>query len=450
MRLERFVPVLCAAALLSSACGGDAHPEAAPQPQPKGAVSFDVNFAALTTATTPTITAATATLTREGHDPITKPLTVANGIATGVVDGLAPGYWHVEVEAYDGESLIYTGATDANVIAGITVQCYLLFDPVVVAPSTGSLAITVGLNPMPGYSAINQTASEILFDGANRKLYVLDAPAQLFGVYDANTLVRTKDLPLPGAPLSAALNAAGTGIYLGYPSGHVRLLDVASGEVTLVADVLMQVQRMVPLAAPFLLTGGPGSYDAALKVVNVTTGQIVSTRTNIWYSLTELLYNPAAKTVYSHHQGVSPTDIQYIKVDGAGAFVSNGDSVYHGDYAMGRPLRLIAKGTRLATSSGNMFSSAELVANDLRYAGNLGHAYVDLSADDDLGKLFVLNATGIKKLLVIDQATYFVEVTVELPGTPVRVFDTAERVIVFSTKDARTYAKTFAKAELGL
>jgi hypothetical protein len=51
---------------------------------------------------------------------------------------------------------------------------------------------------------------------------------------------------------------------------------------------------------------------------------------------------------------------------------------------------------------------------------------------------------------VIDQETYFVDLTVDLPGTPVRVFDTASSVVVFSTKDARTYAKSFAKADLGL
>jgi hypothetical protein len=62
----------------------------------------------------------------------------------------------------------------------------------------------------------------------------------------------------------------------------------------------------------------------------------------------------------------------------------------------------------------------------------------------------VLNASGLRKLLVIDQETYFVDLTVDLPGTPVRVFDTASSVVVFSTKDARTYAKSFAKADLGL
>jgi hypothetical protein len=167
--------------------------------------------------------------------------------------------------------------------------------------------------------------------------------------------------------------------------------------------------------------------------------------------LTDLVYNPLAKTVYSHHQGVSPTDIHYIKVDEAtGAILSEGDSIYHGDYDLGIPIRIINNGTRLATSSGNIFTSAELAADDLRYSGSLGYSYIDLSADDTLGKLFVLNNSGIQKLLIMDQQTYFIELTVELAGTPVRVFNTPNSIIVFSTKDAKYYAKAFAKADLGL
>jgi len=37
-----------------------------------------------------------------------------------------------------------------------------------------------------------------------------------------------------------------------------------------------------------------------------------------------------------------------------------------------------------------------------------------------------------------------------LSGTPARVFNTANSVIVLSTKDGKYYAKSFAKADLGL
>ena len=451
--------------LLTAGCGnGGGSVENGGAPVGPGSMAFQLDLNPLTaqpaasaqgirSATiplVPTITAATAIVSRASYSTITKNLTVSNNVASGQIDGLAPGYWHVQVDVYENANLIYTGATDINIIAGAVVQCNLLFDPVSQTPTSGSLVITTGLNPMPGYSPVNQAVNDILFDRPNGKLYILDGPAKVIGVYEADTLVRIKDLSLPSAPLSIALDSAGTGIYLGYSSGHIHRIDIASGTETLIADALMEVRKMAVLTSQYLMVIGPSTWDNALKVVNVSNGQIVSTK-NVFYVLTDLLYNPLAKTVYSHHTGVSPTDIHYIKIDdAAGTILSEGDSIYHGDYSFGLPLRLINSGTRIATSSGGMFTSAELAANDLRYSGSLGYSYIDLSADDTLGKLFLLNSSGIQKLLIMDQQTYFTDLSVDLAGTPARVFNTAGSVIVFSVKDAKYYAKAFAKADLGL
>jgi hypothetical protein len=451
MRIATGAPALLCALLFGVGCTGSDDVQSLLTHR-GGSVAFALDFAPLQAVSPYAITAATATLSRTGQTSVVKTLAVANGVAAGQVDGLAPGYWHVSVDVYDGATRIYTGATDVNVVAGVTVQCQILFDPVETPPTTGSVAITVGLNPMPGYTVLNQTASQILFDRASATLYIPDGVSTTIGVYDANTLTRTKDLAAPAPPAFAALNRTGTGIYLGYASGRIHLVDVSTGATTLVGDALMQIGGMVALDGNFLMVSSSGAYysDTSLKVMDVTTGQIVSTRAP-WYSLGELLYNPNAKTVYAHHQGVSPTDIHYVKVDtSTGAMTADGDSIYHGDYSFGPPLRRINGGTRLATSSGAMFTSAELVANDLRYSGSLGTTYADLSADDTLGKLYLLSGTALPKLLVIDQGTYFVERTVDLAGTPTRVFDTASSVIVFATKDGKTFVKAFPKAALGL
>lgn len=425
-----------------------------------GGISLQFDFNSITghTASTnietsldsPTITAVAVTLSRTGYTTIFRNLTVAGNTATGQIDGLEPGYWHVKVDVYENTTLIYTGSVDVNVIAGIIVQCNVLFNPVIVSPTTGSISIRVGLNPMPGYSAIDQTVSDILFDRTNGKIYILDGPAKGIGVYEADTMTRTKDLSLASAPLSIALNSAKTGIYLGYPSGQIYVLDIATGQSSLVADVLMEVRKMEPLNGQFLMAKGPDTWNNELKMVNIANGQVVSSK-SIFYNLTDLIYNPLAKTVYSHHTGVSPTDIHYLKVDDStGAILSEGDSIYHGDYNLGVPLRLINNGTRIATSSGNMFTSATLTTDDLRYGGSLGYSYVDLSTDDPLNKIYLINSGSIKKLLIIDQANYFVDMTVELAGVPMRVFNTADSIIVFATLDSKYYAKVFAKADLGL
>lgn len=449
MRIVRPLAAAVCALLVGTGCEGAGHatPDA---PSRDGGVSFGLELAALQAASAVTITAASATLTRAGHSDIMKPLAVANGLASGQVDGLEAGYWHVTVDVSGGTSTIFKGAADVNVVAGTTVQCTILFDPVVTPTTSGSVAITVGINPMPGFTVLNQAVGQILFDRAGSTFYVPEGASTTIAVYDADTLVRERDLAAPAPPSVAALSRDGAGIYLGYPSGRVYRVDVASGATSLVGDALMQLNGMTSLDGGLFVVTGPGSYGyTTLKVMDAATGQIRSTRST-FYSLTDLLYNPAAKTVYAHHQGVSPTDIHYVKFDPAGVMTSDGDSIYHGDYSFGSPLRVINGGARIATSSGAMFTSAELVASDLRYCGSLGISYLDLIADEARGKLYVLNGGTLPKLLVIDQTTYFTERTVDLAGTPSRVFDTGTSIVVFATKDGRTYARTFSKAALGL
>jgi hypothetical protein len=456
---------LAASLLLFAACGGGSgnSPSSVPPAQPSGAMSFRIDLSTLVSAAPasargaspaadPSITAVDISLTRDGYDPIVRALAVENGIASGRVDNLAVGYWHVQADAYDNGALIYTGSTDAEVAAGLTVQCTILFDP---APPqaglTGSISITVGMNPVPGYTVFNQAVNEILLDRAAGKFYIYDASALKIGVYHADNLVRIRDLVLPDAPLSVALDTAGTGIFHGYPSGRVYRRDLETGEDRLVGDVLMQAQQMLALTSRFLLVGGPGSYGGtAFKVVSIDNGQVTGSRSP-FYAMAFLAYSAPARTIYAHHTNVSPTDIHYTKFDEAtGALTADGDSPYHGDYALGYPLRLINGGTRVVAGSGAMFSCSQIVSTDLLYSGSLPYGFVDLAADDALGKLYLLNNAGIRKLVILDDTNYFTERTVDLPGTPVRVFDTANSVVVLSALDGRIYGKPYRKSSLGL
>lgn len=118
-------------------------------------------------------------------------------------------------------------------------------DPVVVEPTTGGLSIVVGLNPLPGYKCISQTVSKILVDSDGGKVYILDASAGIIGAYNANTLVRERDYALDAVPLSIAFNQDKTGILLGYSTGSIYEMDIATGGISLIGDVLMQAKLMV-------------------------------------------------------------------------------------------------------------------------------------------------------------------------------------------------------------
>jgi hypothetical protein len=405
-----------------------------------------------------TITGATVEITRSGHPPVTAELTVTNNIATGKVDNLDQGYWHVMVHVFSGQTEIYTGETDANVLAGVDSQVKVFFDPTPVVQTTGSLSFTVGLNPMPGYKSVNQQVNKSLYSATTGKIYLLDTSANIIGVYDAATMVREKDIPIPNPPMSMSLNFAKDAIFLGYPSGQIYKLDPVTNVMTLVADVLTEVYCTSPVSENVLLVVGKGTYDSVFKTLNLTTGQVMATKT-YWYSFNDIVVNPANGVAYAMSINVSPQDIHRIQVDPAtGSITEIKDSPYHGDFILGQPLRIIKSGTRVATAGGTTFSSSSLSSEDLQYNGNLNYGYADMAVDDPLGYLYLLNATGIwglpeptvRKLLVINQSNFFLEKTFELLGNPKIIFQTSDNIIVLTTKDSAYYVKVLAKSELGL
>jgi hypothetical protein len=449
-RLGTFLACAVGLALVVAGCAG------APTSGGKtGRITFTVNLNDLQSsgatvsalATLPTITAVTLTVSREGHESIVSDLVVANNVATGTVGGLAPGYWQVEAVVKENATVIYTGSADVEVVAGATKQCTMLFDPVEPpAPTTGDISINVGLNPLPGYRVVNQMVNSLLLDEASAELFILDTSTNLIGVYDANTLARKRDIPLPQAPQSIALTPDRSGILMGYPAGNIYRLDIATGIMTSVGDVMMPVLALVPFGANYVLAVGSGSA----KSVNLVSGQVVDTQ-SLWYSSDLMQLNPANSTVYYERTGVSPSDIHRIRVDAStGDIVSTGESPYHGDYYLGSPLRVIKNGSRIVTAWGSMFTCSALDADDLRYAGNLGYRYIDLLPDEQKGYLYVIGNDTVKKLLVIGQSDLFLKTSIELKGNPKRIFHTATSILVITEYQGRYYMKAWTKANLGI
>lgn len=400
------------------------------------------------------ITGASVTLTRDNHDTITAQLTVSNNIATGRVDNLDIGYWHVTVHVFDGQTEIYTGQSDANVLSGVDVQVKVQFDPApVVPPTTGALTFTVGMNPLPGFKVLNQQVTKIVYNDVDSKTYILDSSAGIIAVYNAETMVRERDITLPQVPLAFSLSAQKDAFYLGYQSGKIYRLDIKTGQTTLVGDVMAEVTSMEPVNDTFLLVITKAGYylDSYVKVLNVTNAQVVANQ-SYYESLIDLVRNPYNGVFYALDQGVSPEDIFRIQIDAStGAITALADSRYHGDYYFGSPLRIINKGTRVVGASGKTFFSSTAAAQDITYGGYLGYSYADAASDDPLEKLYLLSTTDQKKLLVLRQDNFFVEKTVDLLGTPKRIYQTPTNIVVFTLNGSTEYyVKVFAKADLGL
>lgn len=434
-----------------------------------GSVSLQVNLAALrqtkpttksvfstlTTATTNTLTAVSVTLTRNGYADIVKDLSVANNIASATIYDLEQGYWHVTAKVYSGQTLIYTGSVDVNVIAGAEIAAEILFDPVssVINPATaGSVKLTVGLNKFPGYSKVHQFVSTILQDKVDQKLYIFDSSARVLAVYNAATMVREKDITLQSSPQALAVEPVGGSLLLGYSTGKIYRLKIADQSLTLLADSLISVTAIVPVSSKYLLVANGYDWGPSntYETIDLENGQIVSSK-SYWYPLNNLTFNQTTGMVYALDSGLSPADLHYLAINAStGAIDSIGGSRYHGDYYFGAPIRLMNSGTRITTGSGNMFISSSATADDITFAGNLGHPFIDLVSDDVLGNLYMLNSDNIKKLLIIKQDTLFTSMSIDLVAEPKQVFNTPNSIIVFVKSDSDYYAKVFSKQSLGL
>lgn len=431
----------------------------------QGSLLFTVDFRTLANGAhlaTEDITIAKVSilLTRENYANITKDLTVTENVATGKIENLEPGYWHIKASVYDNTNiLLFTGEADANVKAGVDTAVKILFDPVgAVDPVTGSISIEVGMNPLPGYKVLEQHIDKVLLNEIDNLLYIWDSSTNTIGVYDPDTFIRVRDYFLQQAPNAMNFNYEKTGMLLGYSSGQVYLLDFSTGQLSLIGDALIKVTHLVAFSPDYLLLDSSDGWDCELKSMNLTTGQIVSTR-SYFNSIGDMIFNASTNTVYSYTIGVSPADIVYVKLNPTtGAILAATDSTYHGDYTYGSPLRIIKENSRVVTSSGNMFIAAELAENDLQYAGNLGYPYTDLFCDAALNSLYLLNSydtwydndNEVRKMIIMDQSTFFVEKTIDLKGNPKHVFATPDSIIVITENAGSCYSKVFDKVQLGL
>lgn len=455
----QLVVLLILIMLMIAGCSGSSGTSDDTKTNGKGTMALAIDLQTLTSksaaksvqATAPTITSATVELTRAGYQNINQDMTISNNIASCQIDNLELGYWHVTVHIFRDTTEIYSGSSDANILPDVVAHVNILFDPVVLPSTTGSVAITAGINPMPGYTAINQQITNIFQDPIGGKLYIYDATTQTIGIYISDTMVRTSDITLASAPTTLAQTINKDALLLGYSSGQIYQLNLSTGATTLIGDTQMDVKSILAMDNRIALISSQSDYQSTFKTLDLVTGQILGTKT-YYYSFGDCLLNPVNGLVYTQDIFVSPTDLFRIRVDLTTGVISEiADSPYHGDYSLGQPLRLIKNGSRLVTASGNIFSSSNVAAQDLLYSGNLGISFVDLAVDDVSNRLYLLqNLLEPCRLLILNQDTYFVKSSTELLGFPSHVFFTPTKIIVTTSLNTLNYAKVFDKSGLGI
>lgn len=407
--------------------------------------------------TQPAITRVDVNLTRTGFNSISKSLTITNNIASGTISNLAAGYWHVVVNIYSGDTLLYTGSTDAKIIAGKTTNCGIEFDAVGNSsnPVDGSLELTAGINKVPGFNRLLQSANFIAQDTVNNKIYIVDTALQLIGVYDATTMIRQYDIDLPAIPSAVVADPAGNALLLGFTTGKLYRINMTSGALSLVSDTQMNIAEIVPLAGSsvLLIDQADSSWNNNLyKVVDTSSGQITNTSTGIYDQLGKFVYNPATSMLYATSLSYYHGNVYRASVSAEGVIGSFSYSYHESGYYYGSRVFLLDS-ARIVAPDGTIFTSSSTPSQDLLYSGNIGFSSIDLANDSTFGKVYSLNNNdnGTPQVQVIDLTTLFPEITITLPeSTPARIFNTADNIIVFVTESKNPYAKVYNKTELGI
>jgi hypothetical protein len=351
------------------------------------------------------------------------------------------GTWHFEISVYEiyKDKPLYVGVGDINIPS----------DKHIVLTSD-SFQWTKGYehSAISGYTYIDQQIDQVFFDGTG-KFYAFDSSVSKLGVYSVDTLSLLNNYDLPKTPVVLAFNYDKSEILLAYSSGLIYSCNLSTGNLTPCGNVNDNVRQIIAISSNMVLVQGSGN----LKTIDLNDGLVKHEFNPGYYSYAwaNWEFNESLATVYTHSIGVSPTDIFSIRLNLAdGSVVSIKDSPYHGGYSLGTPVRLISNGSKLATSSGNLFTCSSEDTEDLIFCGSMPYRYADLICED--GKIYMLKGDSWydrdKALVVLNGETYFEEYSTDLSDDAKFIASSPTNILIIVCYKEKYFAKNFAKSDL--
>lgn len=255
---------------------------------------------------------------------------------------------------------------------------------------------------------------------------------------DAGTKVHRFDLarqaflsPLATSQLTAttmSVTPNGDVVYLGNVGGRIDALNPGTGTLTFMGAGPSTLIWMT-VTGNFLYTIDDSGAWESHATFNRQTGERVFSDDwrNASYGAS---FAPGLNRVFTFRDGTSPNDIYYEEVDqSSGALSTDVESPYHGDYALGHPIRLSPDETTVYVASGVAFSTS-----DLKYKNSIGISYTDLAFG--AGRLYLLHASSAGSEVVVLDDKYVMLSSFQLAGTPLRLFVDEGKLTVFTRKAA--------------
>jgi hypothetical protein len=174
------------------------------------------------------------------------------------------------------------------------------------------------------------------------------------------------------SPTTMTYSVAHQRLYLGYESGAIHYIDVASGSPAEIsfANTAMGVHGLVSVGNYLLAQDDSGAWET--HYVFNASGAITAQQEWNYYS-TEYAWDPVNSRVYFFRSNTSPGDLHYEVINQAtGQISSSGETPYHGDHNFGGVIRVSASGQYVLVGAGDFYTQPTL-----QWSGAVGTPIAD-------------------------------------------------------------------------
>jgi hypothetical protein len=232
------------------------------------------------------------------------------------------------------------------------------------------------------------------------------------------------------APTKLAFSAAHNRLYLGYQTGAIRYIDVASGNPAEVAfaNTAMAVGGLAAVGN-FVLAQDPSGAWATHYIFNQAGAVTDQEEWNYYSSVYE--WDANTSRIYFFRDSQSPNDLHYEVIDQAtGQIAGEGEAPYHGSYSIIPPIRVSTNGQYVLLGSGDVYAQSTL-----SWTGSLGSAIADarwfgsgsLVTLATASNQTTLRRLGASNLATLEQVVY--------AGSALRVVGSDARMAVIVVND---------------
>jgi len=163
------------------------------------------------------------------------------------------------------------------------------------------------------------------------------------------------------APIKIAYSAAHNRLYLGYPTGQIRYIDLTgSSEEVAFSSLYKAVNGLVSAGNYLLAQDNREGISRATHSIFDINGNLTDSENGSAHSKV-FAWNPSNSRTYYFRDHSMPGDIHYEEIDQTAGLISSwGESPYHGDYIHIPPISISADGSQVLLGNGDLYDSTNL------------------------------------------------------------------------------------------